>query len=284
MKQKIITKIFKNAALLASLLVLAACPNNDRKNAPVIAPQQGPVSPPGGSPIAIDASIKSFQCEFEAQRSNKSKYFNSSVSIPKTIAVMTFNGNYENRIDLRTKFLGMDFGKFGAIYMKYVPSSKTKTGTDTIILVDEGLNKNLRMSQSGYAGQEVRLEAQDDGMFVSIACKGTTQFKSGPAQTGKTNLICKGKSSTTLSTEREFEEVIPLSSIQAGVPFEIAEALSAKLDSKASTITYIGDVDPGYAPLVLSTASLKSPATFKISNMGKGQNSIGEINVTCNLK
>ena len=274
-KLKIGPKTLKSVILLTSLLALTACPDNGRAIAPVITPQAIPpaANPPTGNPIAIDPSIKSFMCEYEAERNNRRTFFRSSV---------TFYGNREQKIDLRTKFLGMDFGKFGAIYMRYVPAKKS--GTDTIVLVDEGLNKNMRMSQSGFAGQEVKLEAQDYDLSLSIACKGTTQFKSVVDQTAKTNLICKGKSGRALSPVKEFEEVIPLSSIQDGEQFEIAEALGAKLDRKTSTISYIGDVDPGRAPMVLSTASLKSATTFKIVNMGNGHNSIGEIYVICNLK
>ncbi|MEQ1666221.1 MAG: hypothetical protein ABL927_12695 [Bdellovibrionales bacterium] len=282
-------KLITNVTLLISAIFLSACPGENPKANNAFPNQQQTLPPGSGMPITpIDSSIKSFQCEFEAQRHSGSRFFNSSVSIPKTIAVMTSMGNYEHRFDLRTKFLGMDFGKFGSIYLKYIPASiAKKTNTDTIVLVDEGLNKNIRMSQSGFAGQEVKLEAQDNGMFVSIACKGAaiSQFKSESSTGTKTNLVCKGKSSTATSLENEFESTFPLNSIHAGVSFDIADGLSAKLDSTASTITYIGDVDPDYAPLIFSTASLKSSATFRIATRkATNANAMGEINVTCRVQ
>lgn len=293
MVQKIMTKVM----LLTGLLALTACPSNsnDRVNAvvPPVQSQNGPGNNnpgnnnPGnipGNQGQIDQIMKTIQCEFEGQRSKSHRFFSTNVSIPKTISMISLDSRYENPIDLRTKFLGLDIGKFGKISMQYVPASKTKSGTDTIILIDEGLNKNMRMSQSGFAGQEVRLDAQGDGMFVTVACKGTAQFKSGPAHTGKTNLVCHGKSSTALTQEEQIDVSIPLNSVQAGQEFMISEAVSAKLDSAATTITFMASLDPDYSPIVTTTASLKSAATFRLIDTSRENNSSAEINVTCKVQ
>lgn len=291
-------KIITPALLLLSLVALTACPNNDRNNNPAAnqlraPPPVSPVPPVGGgnppstNPIQLDPSIKSFQCEFEGQRYKSHKYFSSNVYIPKTTSLITLGGPGEQTVYLRTKFLGLDPGKFGTMYMRYVPAAKDKSRADTIILANEGLDKNMRMTQSGFAGQEVKLEAQDDGMFISISCKGATQFKESPAHTGKTNLVCTGKSSTATSAEEEINTIIPLNSIIAGESFAISQgsgALTAKLDSTASTITYVADIDPGYAPIVVSTASLKSATRFYLVGNSRDQYSSGKISVTCGIQ
>ena len=280
-------KIMTNALLLLSLVALTACPDNSQDRNNIVTPQAQ--TPPqggniGGNPAngldQLDTIMKTIQCEFEGQRTNSSKYFNSNVSIPKTIALISLDSRIGTIIDLRTKFLGFDIGKFGNISMRYVPAARTRSGTDTIVLADEGLNKNLRMSQSGYAGQVVKLEALDDNMFVTVSCKGTSQFKSGSASSGKTKLVCHGKSSTPIAAEEEIDKTIPLDSVQADEEFEISKEVRAKLDKEATTITFMGSIDPEYAPEITSTASLKSSATFEIKELGSST----KINVTCKLQ
>ena len=285
-------KIKTNILLLFGLVALTACPSNSPDRVNAITPNQGPANPganpPSGSTPGnqgqVDSIMKTIQCEFEGQRNSSSHFFSTNTSIPKTVALISLDSRIENPIDLRTKFLGLDIGKFGKISMQFVPAARTKSKTDTIILIDEGLNKNMRMSQSGFAGQAVKLEAEGDGMFVSITCKGTSQFKSGITTASKTNLFCHGSSNTPLSQEKQINVTIPLSSIQAGQEFTISETVSAKLDSAATTITFMGSLDPDYSPIVTATASLKSAATFRIMDIAKEQNSLAEIKITCSIQ
>ncbi len=282
-------KVIKSVLLLVGLAGLTACPSNSSDRVNTVAPNQtlngpGPVSGPNGPglPGQVDSVIKTIQCEFEGRREKSSSFFSSRISIPKTISLITLDGSYETPIDLRTKFLGIDIGKFGKISLQYVPASKTKSGTDTIILIDDGVNKNLRMSQSGFAGQLIKLEAQQDGMFVNVSCRGTSQFKAPTVNTGKTNLVCKGKSSTVVTPEEQVNVIIPLNSLQAGQDVVISDAVTAKLDTAATTITFSGSLDPEYGALITSTASLKSSATFRL--IEKEKNSANEINITCNIQ
>lgn len=287
----------KALLLLLSLGALTACPGKSQDRTPV-APNQAQMGPGGsnpggtnpggtnpggniGGPSQVDSIIKTFQCEFEGRRNKSSKFFSSNISIPKTISLITLDGQYEANIDLRTKFFGLDIGKFGKISMQYVPAAKTKSGTDTVILIDNGVNKNIRMSQSGFAGQRTQLEANEDGMFVTVSCKGTSQFRSSNVNTGKTNLVCKGRSSTVVTPEEQVNVIIPLNSLQAGQEFVISEAVSAKLDAGATTITFSGSLDPEYGAMITSTASLKSSATFRIVDTSASSN---EINITCGIQ
>lgn len=283
MKQILIT----NMVLLLSLMALTACPNNERNNNPAINPLTLP--PPNGAanpsqnPAALDPSIKSFMCEFEGQRDKLRKHWNS-IPMPKTTSLITINSG--QRVYLRTKFFGFDRGNFGNIYMEYVPAERTKYGADTLNIVNRGLNKSLDMSQSGFAGEQVTLMVQDEGLFISISCKGTTNgtapFKGAVESTGKTKLVCKGKSKTAASVDPIILEK-PLNSILAGESFEITPELSAKLDSKATTITYETLLlSSGVNQSVTSSASLKSPSTFSIAD--KSIVPHAEIEVTCKLQ
>lgn len=288
-------KLVKTAVLLLSLAALSACPgkSQERINAappPPPPPPQALTNPGnnigGNNPGAgqVDTIFKTIQCEFEGNRVKSRKYFSSSINIPRTVSLILLDGRYETSIDLRTKFLGLDIGKFGKISMQFVPAVKTKSGTDTIILIDDGINKNLRMSQSGFAGQMTKLEAHDDGMYVTVSCKGTSQFKSAAPSTSKTNLVCRGKSSTAVTAEEQVDISIPLNSIVAGEEFTISEAVSAKLDTDSTAITYSGSLDPDYGPVVTSTASLKSAATFRLIDTSKEAQSSLEINITCHIQ
>lgn len=276
--------LFKSIVVLLSLTAFTACPNNDRSNpqatqlqAPPPVPPQAPVT----SPAPLDPMIKSFQCDFEAFRDTTKKYWKFSSRIPKTTSLITLYGNTKQNVNLRSKFLGIDIGKFGEIYMQFVPGEKNKSGADTINIVNRGLNKSMSMTQSGFAGQEVKIMAAGNNMDVSISCRGTTQFKGGADNTGKTKLICFGKSSTAVTTEEEIRFERPLNSIIAGEVFEISSAVSAKLDSKAATITFEASLDPGIAPAVISVASLKSPAMLTISDKSIPE---ANIEVECRLQ
>lgn len=279
-------KIMTNALLLLSLVALTACPDNSQDRNNIVTPQaQTPPgnnigSNPANSPDQFDTIMKTIQCEFEGQRTNSSKYFNSNVSIPKTIALISLDSRIGTIIDLRTKFLGFDIGKFGSISMQYVPAARTKSGTDTINLMNKGLNKNMKMSQTGYAGQVVKLEAQGDSMFVTVSCKGASQFKNGSAKTSKTSLACSGHSSTAITAEEEIRKTILLNSIQADEEIELSKAVRIKVDSKAETITYMGNLDVENSLEVTSVASLKSPTKFMVSEQGSST----EIEVLCKLE
>ena len=290
MKRKFIT----NAVLLISVMGLTACPNNENKTNPAAIQQQAP--PPGGNGansgnpatnlIKLDPSIKSFLCEFEGQRYKNHKHGQSYVNIPRTTSIITLAGPGAQTVYLRNSFFGFDMGKFGTIYLRYIPAAQDKSKADTIILVNEGLNKNMIMTQSGYAGQEVKLEAAKEDLSLSVSCKGTTEFKEAPAQTGKTNLVCTGSASTALSSVEEINTTIPLNSIVAGEAFAISQtstALMAQLDSAASRITYIANMDSEKAPIVQSTASLKSPSRVYVKGNSRDEHA-GWIKVTCSIQ
>lgn len=284
MKQKIGTNAGLLLTLLATTMLLTACPQGGGDDNPMAAPYQEPNNNPGdgnpvpGSPGPFDYPIKNFRCEFEGQRGNK--------SIIPTVSDIMLGGNYGQTVVLRSKIFGFfDFGKLGVFTMKYEPASKTKSKADTIILTNDGLNKNMRITQSGFAGEGVKLEVAGDGLYVLITCIGTSQFKSPVTQTGKTNLVCKGKADLSTEGEEKIDISIPLKTITPDEEIMISKTVSVSLDNDATTIAYRGSLDPDYAPAVETVASLKSPTTFTISENEKGKHpSSGKINVTCSLQ
>ncbi len=294
MKNNIITK----SVVLLSLLVLTACPNS-KDAAGVIVPNSNPNLgqnfPGSGDPITnpggqFDSLIKSIQCEVQGEATKDGKFlgirFTKTSSIPRTPTLITLDGSRGTKINLRQKFLGIDIGHFGNITMEYVPGKLTKSGSDTLILVNEGLNKNARMSQSGFGGQPVSLEAHSEDMYLSISCRGTAGFKSGLSNTAKTNLACRGKAKTIYGGDETIEKLIPLNSIVANEEFDLTSsgALVAKLDAAATGITFKANIDQDFAPVIISSASLKSPSTFKTSDGRDEVNSLTSVNVTCNIQ
>lgn len=292
MKQNIMAK----TVLLLSVLALTACPSK-REEAKVIVPNsnQGQDIPGGNNPQnptipdqQFNDVLRSFQCEVEGNVQKQRKFlgirFNTSVNIGRTTTLFSLDARSQTQVDLRRKFLGIDIGKFGVISMEYVPANATKSGNDTIVLKNVGLNGNMRMSQSGFGGQPVTMEALGDGMYLRISCKGTSQFKSGTSHTSKTNLACRGKSVTVAGGTEEIEFLRPLNSLLADEEFEISSAVTGKLDRSQSAITFRANIDADYAPAVVSSVSLKSPATFKTSDGKNEEGSLTSVAVTCNIQ
>ena len=285
-------KHFTNSLLLLGLVVLTACPNNESRNnaPPVVVQQQNPPGPTNPSnpnnPFPnnpLQSNIKSFQCSLEAYRTKQSKFlglhFNKNTSITPTVYVFPVVDNgIEYKTYLRSIFLGIDIGNFGNITMKYVPAVKTKSKTDTIILSDSRLNEKINMSQSGFAGSDVKLEAYGDDMSLVVSCKGiVSQFKSGTTSTKKTNLICRGTSHTATSELEEVDMTIPLSELLNGEEHAISSAVGIQLDKDAANITYTGALDLEDDVKVISTASLKSPASFTLAD----KKASAKIDITC---
>lgn len=278
----------KYSALLLSLTALTACPNNADKRTAVATPM-AQTPPPAGAgqlptnPISANPNLnmKTVQCEFEAERVENGKFFNSNVNIPKTIAMLYFDSRNDRSFNLRNKFLGLDIGRFGKISLKFVPAANSKNGADTIILVNEGLEvggRKTTTSQSGFAGEEVKLEARAKGMLMTVACKGTSQFKGKSPQTTKTNLVCSGKSNTISYGEEKVEVVLPLNTLTGGQEFTIANSISGKLNANASNITYSTVLDNELGPNLVSTGSLNANSTIKSAD------GVAAIDITCQVQ
>lgn len=278
--------IVKNAALILGLLALTACPNNERRS--TLATPQGGATPPvgagqpptGNANGSLNLNMRSIQCDLEARRTKDGKFFTSSKSIPKTMAIFTIDPRIDQTIKLQTKFLGLfDIGKFGKTYLKFVPAAVN--GSDTLILVNEGLGVNGRqvsMKQAGFAGSEVKLEAYAEGLFMSLTCKGTSQFSTKTSQTAKTNLVCSGKSNTIGSENENVEVVLPMASLTSGEEFTISNAVTGKLSNNGSVITYTATLDSDYGPRVTSSSSLNALSNIKISD------DVASIDISCKIQ
>lgn len=243
-------------------------------------------------PGATVPGYKSFQCDFEAQRTS-GRRFTTNISIPRTTALIAFDGRTEQRIDLRTKFLGIDIGRFGTFSMKYKPA---RAGADeSLELRNEGLrigDERVRIIQTGSASQEVKMEALADGLYIKLSCRNSTQSgATGPGRSrdggsqqpvpfsspvSGTNLVCTGESNTVYTGREEIDLVLPLNSLTNGQDFQISEAVTGKLSG--TSITYNAVLDRDFGPTVVSTSSLRSAAGIKTNDR------VFHIDVTCSIR
>lgn len=264
-----------------------------------------PGNPGGGNPLNpgvpggdLGLSYKSFQCDFEAQRTSSGRWLNTNVNIPRTTALVAFDGRTTQRINLRSKFLGIDIGKFGELTMIYRPG---QGGADeSIELRNDGLKigeERVRIVQSGSASQEVRLEALADGLYMRVACRNSANSGNGsprsrtrtsepapsaalagsdsaPAAAGSgTNLVCTGQSRIVGTDLEEIELILPLNTLANGQEFQISQAVSGKLNG--SSITYNAVLDRDFGPTIISTSSLRSASALKANDRA------ATIDVTC---
>lgn len=243
-------------------------------------------------PGATVPGLKSFQCEFEAQRTSGRRW-TTNISIPRTTALVAFDGRTEQRIDLRTKFLGIDIGRFGTFSMKYKPARGTG-GDETIELRNEGLRigeERIRIVQTGSASQEVKMEALADGLYIKLSCRNSAQA-GAPGGAGRNrdsgqptpfsspvsgaNLVCVGETRTVGTDREEIDLVIPLNSVAGGQEFEISPAVMGKLSG--NSITYNAVLDRDFGPTVVATSSLRSAAVIKTNDRAS------HIDVTCSIR
>jgi hypothetical protein len=280
-----------DAALAQVLTQSCGGPNNPNGNLP-----QDPNNPGNGKGNGQwgQQDVKNFQCEFEAQRT-RGGFLGGSAHIPKTIAQIQLVGNVSQTIDLRSRFLGIDLSKFGKISMRYAPLGSTPgRSADTIILQLQdakiGVNR-AEMSRSGFAGQEVRLEAQDPNVFISIACRGTSQFRASQA-TGS-NLACSGGTRSAgdgrrlitlpggAQVSQEIDRVISQSELSGGQEVQLTSTLSVKLEN-GNKLTYTGVLDEEQGPTIIATSSLKAPAELRAAETKDEK--LGFITVQCKLQ
>lgn len=234
---------------------------------------------PNGPNTGLQNPMKSFQCIFEAQRSSQRSIFSWNSGVPRTVSLIMLDGRVAQTVDLRRRFLGLDLGHFGTLTMTYRPGAGS--AADTVTIKNEGLKvggEKYRMSQTGFAGQEVKLEAQSEGTYMTISCRGTSQFKNA-STSSRSNLICSGHSSTVAAFDERVEEVVPMSSLRDGQEIQLSQAVTARINGNGTGITYTAVLDPDYGPTVTSTSALNGPASIKASDR-----SVSDIDISCNIQ
>ena len=254
-----------------------------QKCANVNSVQPGPT--PGLTPgpsQPLDSNFKAIQCEFEAARTVQYRFFGRTYEEVKNTGhlttMVTIDSRIRQSVDLRGLFLGIDLGSFGTTKMTFSPATLSG-GAESITISNSGLNGNTAASQSGFAGEEVRLETQnDDGTLrLMVSCKGTSIFKK-PIVKSFSKLTCKG--SSNLGSRKEIINVsLPYGGNLLQNEITLAENLvmtvtgdTANKDNARITLMATG-VDTDLT--VKTSAYLKTSAQLKVDD------GYSSVDVTC---
>ncbi len=223
----------------------------------------------------LDPNFREIQCEFEAYRVNQRKYFQtrSGTGLMKTSLII--DGRTRQDVDLRSSFLGIDIGQFGKTKFSFMPAN-IKGSADTITLSNRGLNGDIEMRQSGFAGKEVRLEAQNDegSVRLTVACKGLGNFKRIATIKAVSQYVCTGKSDLGLKNE-DIEINLPYNASLIGTETELAKGLIMTIEDETVQLTATG-VDTDMT--IQAKGFLKEKVQLSIKDLGS------DVNVTCSPK
>lgn len=231
-------------------------------------------------PASTDPNFKTVQCEFEAFRVSQGRWLRREARTPKMTAMMTFDGRVAQSFDLRRQFFGFDIGHFGRTTMTYKPAG-VKGTADTITISNEGLDKTLKFSQSGFAGQAVSLNAtnEEGNMNLMVTCQGqSSTFKKNVAVKAFTQYVCRGKASLYGSRLEAIEASFPYNQSLLNSDLNLAENLTASItgdtgsDNARITFTAHG---------VGFNVSLQSSAYLKTTTQLSGTDGYTTLNLTC---
>lgn len=236
-----------------------------------------PITQIGTQPL--DPNFKTIQCDFEALRHVQGRWINRDYNTGRLTTSIIIDSRLRQEIDLRSKFLVFDIGSFGVTKMIYTPAG-LKGSADKMTVLNKGLNETMTTSQSGFAGEEVRLEAQNDegSMRLVVSCKGQSQFKKNLATKTYTKLSCKGTSSLGSRTEK-IDLMLPYDISLTQNEITLAENLVMKVSGDTSgqdnarisfTTTKVNE-----DLTVQSSAYLKTNTQLKIND------GYSEVDVSC---
>jgi len=240
----------------------------------------------GGSTVtpnvgqSTDPNFKTIQCEFEAYRVSQGRWLRQESRTPKLTTTLSFDGRTSQAIDLRSRFLGFDIGNFGRTTMNYKPAG-IKGTADTITITNQGLDKSLNLSQSGFAGQAVTLDvmSEDGNMKMTVSCAGqSSSFRKNVAAKAFTQYVCRGKSSLYGSRLETIEAVFPYNAALLNSELNLAENLTATVTGDTGTdnarITFT-------AHGIGSSVSLQSSAYLKTKTELTGTDGFTTLNLSC---
>ncbi|OFZ29479.1 MAG: hypothetical protein A2622_07055 [Bdellovibrionales bacterium RIFCSPHIGHO2_01_FULL_40_29] len=223
----------------------------------------------------LDPNFREVQCEFEASRVKQGKWIQTHRGTGAITASAIVDSRTKSTISLRSIFSHIfDIGHFGDTKMTFTPASLKGTA-DTITLSNRGLNKEIEMKKSGFAGQIVRLEADsDDGvttMRYKVACKGLGEFKRIASARPVSKYVCKGTSNLGFYKE-DIDLSLPYNMDLVGDDVELASQLMMTIQNDRVQITatgVAGDVT------VQASGYLKEKVQLVISDYGNN------VDVTC---
>lgn len=135
--------------------------------------------------------MKMIQCQFQAQRTNGG-YFSGNLNTGMQTQTFQINPSIRNEILLHTSLFNI--GSFGQAKLVFSPAG-LRANNDIMTLSIKGLNRETEILQSGFAGQKVSLEAQnnDGSMNIFLNCEGKSQFQK-VSHKRFTQYVCKGNS------------------------------------------------------------------------------------------
>ncbi len=230
---------------------------------------------PGSNQQALDVNFREVQCEFEAFRF-KRKYgmdFQTGTGLIKASLLLDVRRGQE--FNLRSSFLGFDIGQFGTTKLSFSPAS-LKGSADTLTLSTNGLNGEIEIKKSGFAGEEVRIDAQNKSgnAMLKVSCRGIGRFKRIASVKTVSQYVCTGKSKIDSSLEK-IAVSLPYNLSLNGSETDLASGLSMTIQDNRVQITATG-IDGDVT--VQTSAFLKEQVQLNIKDL------MSSVNVTCSPK
>lgn len=139
---------------------------------------------------------KAIQCQYRAYKTNSNRfyqgYFDSGL----------LSQTYQVQSGMAQEFPLTNIYPFGVSKMVFNPASKG--GADQVTVSIKGLDGNIQASQTGFAGDLVKLDIQnnDGSMSVTVSCKGTSGFVKNATNRTFTKYACQGTSDLGVRKER----------------------------------------------------------------------------------
>lgn len=228
-----------------------------------------------GSNLALDVNFREIQCEFEAFRFKQRKYFHTQAGTGLIKASLILDVRYSQEFNLRNNFLGFDIGQFGTTKLIFSPA-KLKGSADMITLSSDGLNGEILLKKSGFAGEEVRIDAQNDSgeARLKVSCRGVGHFKRIAAVKAVSQYVCTGKSKLGSVLEK-IDVALPYNLNLNGSETELASGLSMTIQDNRVQITAAG-IDGDVT--VQTSAFLKEQVQLNIKDFSSS------VNITCSPK
>ncbi len=148
--------------------------------------------------------------------------------------------------------------------MRYIPAG-IANASDKVVLSVSQLNDEVSFSQSGFAGDEIRLDAEslDGRLTLSVACKGQSNFKYVQPVSAR-GLRCKGSSRLSGDVDGTDIDTVITANQLVGGEIKLADGLSAHFDGGALTASRMTLTAQGATDdiSVKSSASVKAGVSF----------------------
>lgn len=238
-------------------------------------PQPPPINPPINNgfpnrPPVMGDNYKNVNCSLTGH--------NGRVPLSGT-AVIAIDTNHEQNISLNSPMSCLTSAT-GRMSLNFKPSRQVGMA-DQITLAVDGLNETIKLQQTGFAGEEVRIDVTDrhGDLNFQIQCSTRDQFKKR-AIPNQRKLVCRGYSDLKDSTygREVINKSFSMTSSLTESDLFLAEGLTIRViefgSGDQARIEYNAE-GLGRRNSVTSSAYLRTASTFKARN---GRYS---VDVTC---